>query len=390
MFRVGVISYHTCPYNYEGQDRGGMDTYINELYNALSSTNLKVDIFTRQHTSQNTISNIHKHIRLIHLPAGPLESLIVEESVVFVDEFVNQLKEYIQNQKIQYDLFHCHYYLSGLIAVKVNLLMNKNLPIIMSFHSLGKVKDQVTGHLGEKSTQKRILAEENLTHLAKMITANCEMDSNHLRTLYLAPKEKILVIRPGVNTDIFKPKPPKITEHLQLMRLIFVGRTKKIKGLENLLEAFRLLNDLNPYFFRLQIVGSDILYIQKLVTSLGISSLVELTPQCGHKKLSYYYQNSDLLVLPSYYDSYGMVALEALASGTPALVTRQCGVAHLIASYNKAWVSDSNDPSILADSIMNIVTQPHLLHFSSNPNDLSWTYPAEMIKKRYQDILQSD
>ena len=391
MQRIAMLSFHTCPAAFkEEQEIGGMNTYVWELSHALASPDLLIDIFTRRHDMiQPEVINLTQHVRLIHLPAGPLTSLTVTNTISHINEYAEQLAQFILDAQLTYTFFHCHYYLSGLIASQFNQITQRSIPVIMSFHTLSLAKNKIAIHQNELESTYRIDAEKYLMRYAKQIIANCVLDQMHLHTLYQVPLEKISIISPGINTALFQQKKQSPELSKKVSQLLFVGRTQPIKGLDNLLQALKILNKLRPERYTLMVIGSDIDSIQQLTNRMEISSAIQLIPQCNPQQLAHYYHTADLFILPSYHESYGMVALEAIACGTPVIVTENCGIADMIQAYNKHWVIPNNTPSLLAKTILNFTNNPVLLKTSINVTQFSWFNVAKKVKQLYVTCLDS-
>ncbi len=383
MQRIAMLSFHTCPAAFnEGQEIGGMNTYVWELSAALASSGLGIDMFTRRHDKeQPDIVPMSEQVRLIHLPAGPQIPLSIEQMVPYVSEFTQQLMKFTNENRLIYTNFHCHYYLSGLIALTYNQMAKRTIPIIMSFHTLGLAKNQGRTDPKELAGSYRIHAEKTLTQHARSIIANCSLDCKNLQTFYQVPLEKISIISPGVNTSVFKPK--KYATHSKTIYLLFVGRTQTIKGLIHLLDALKLLDTQMPGAFTLTIVGSDLEHIKKTTDKLAIVSTINLVEQCGPEALATYYQAADMLILPSYYESFGMVALESIACGTPVIVTQNCGIADMIQTQHKHWVIASNDPVLIARTILDFINNPILMKSNINIYPFTWSNIALQIKRLY-------
>lgn len=385
MQRVAMLSFHTCPASHqEGQETGGMNTYVWELSNALAASNLFIDIFTRRHdTQQPELVIISEHLRLIHLCAGPPKPMPIDSMVPHVSEFTEQLMTFIKNNGLIYTTFHCHYYLSGLIALKYNQMKQLTIPVIMNFHTLGLAKNQSVTDQKELASRDRIAIEKSLTQQARFVIANCTLDCRHIQHFHQMPSDRIAIISPGVNTSLFKPK---ISIHClasNITHLLFVGRTQPIKGLDHLLAALQLLDQKKPGSFKLTIIGSDVAELKKKTTDLAISSAIDIIAQCNPETLATYYQSADLLILPSYYESFGMVALEAIACGTPAIVTQNCGIADLIKAHNKHWVIASNAPSLIAQTILDLINNPILMKSNLSVKQYSWSHIATAVRRLY-------
>ncbi len=366
------------------QEIGGMNTYTWELSHALAASDLCIDIYTRRHdTEQPRIVELSKHLRLIHLTAGSEQPLPLSTIATLTHEFTEQLLLFIVENKLCYTAFHCHYYLSGLIAVQYNQRTQKNIPVIMNFHTIERAKyfNNQTDHVNEY----RNGIEQLLTQQVTYIIANSSSEHHHLQRFHQTPEDKIKIITPAINTSIFKPA----TDTLALsdrLHLLFVGRAQAIKGLDRLLEACQLLEEGMPGFLELTIVGEHRENIQSKIELFALHPSIHIVKQCKPEQLAKYYQSADLVVLPSYYESFGLVALEAIACGTPVIVTQHCGVAEMIEAHNRHCVIPSNAPHFIADVLLKFIEQPSLFTCNMNIAHYSWQNVAKQVAQLYQNL----
>lgn len=408
--RIAMILYHTCPLaTIEGGEIGGANTYVLELSKELSRQGHKVDLYTRiQRVSDPAIVNIRPNLRLIHLKAGPRREVLKKHLFKYFDEFVKNYQSFVKKENLVYDLFHCHYYMSGLIG----LMIKKNhhdKPMVMSFHTLALMKNLVARDETEKEgNRRRIEAEFFLTRTCDAIIAPSFSDAAYLESLYNVDKKKITVIPPGVNPKLFHPLNKTSSKLLvgaaKTKVLLYVGRIEPLKGLDMLLYAVKLLLQRRPDIkFSLWIVGGNVSPKPKLWNKhlkeiwqlrqiLGLVETVKFVGQKPQRKLPYYYNAAEMVIMPSHYESFGMVALEAMACGIPIIASNAAGVSSLLGTHFKPLVTSVNNPLLLSQQIEEVLENKKLRMEMSKEErikaaPLSWQLITQKIAAVYQKTL---
>lgn len=372
--RIAVFSFHTCPLAFEeGEETGGMNTYVLETSKCLSAKGIKVDVFTRsQDASQPKIVEVNSNLRVIHLHGGQETSIPKKELLEYVPDFVSNFFQFTSKHSLKYDIFDCHYYLSGLAALSIQEKLLPKIAIVMTFHTLALMKNLVARTQEERVNQARIKGERLLIEKSDRIIAPGESDLAYLQYLYNCPKDKISVITPGVNTSLFKPieKNPaktKIQADINHKIILFVGRIEPLKGIDVLMYALKILLKRNPGFsVCLWIVGGDVSRCAKLWPEelkkldilrreLSLETTVKFVGKKTQEELPYYYSAAEIVVVPSHYESFSMVVLEAMACGTPAIATNVSGSSELLDEKHKSLITSSNNPLLLATQIENLM-----------------------------------
>lgn len=366
MRRIAVISYHTCPLSDEKDaEVGGMNTYVLELSKALAEKGYVIDIYTRCEDKNNPeIVQIQTYLRVIHLKAGKEADISKKELLRYIDEFTKSVQDFTKKEKLKYDLISSHYFLSGLVGLE--LKRKYNLPLFVTFHTLALMKNLVARSGNEKEDLKRIESELLLTKKADKIIATSESDLEYIHTLYDASLKKIALLSPGVNLQIFKPINKQkakelIKADLDHKLILFVGRIEPLKGLDVLLYAIKILVQRNPKLqFCLWIVGGteseEVIRLNELKLLLGIHSYVKFVGQKEHTKLPFYYSASEVVVMPSQYESFGMAALEAMACGVPVITTDVTGISNILGKKHHPLLTSASNPILLAKKIKNLLT----------------------------------
>lgn len=408
--RIAMISYHTCPLaSLEGEETGGMNVYVLELSKKLGEMGLMVDIFTRSQSARydHTIK-LSDNVRLFHVPAGPEKSLPKKSLADYTGEFYKNIKNIISKENLVYDLIHAHYYLSGIVGLY--LKRDCKIPLVISFHTLGMMKNLVARSTIEIAEKKRIDEEMMQMKKSDKIIALSQSDKEYITYLYNIAPGKIGVVTPGVNNKLFKPISKTIARrfiHADLKHVIilFVGRLEPLKGVDSLLYAFKILVSRNPQLegkVCLWIVGGEVSQkkelwskeLQKLETLrriLGIKTSVNFVGRQQHSKLPYYYSAANVVVMPSHYETFGIVALEAIACGVPVISTYVAGLAGTFENKSELQTVPVNSPLHLAKRIETIL-------FSSpkktdkaikkiwQSDSMSWSKAAEKMLSFYEKV----
>src|SRR5579885_2514724 len=393
--RIAVISYHTCPLSDEaGTETGGMNVYVLELSRALARKGYSIDIFTRAVSPQSQrIVHVLPNLRVIHLAAGEEKSVDKRELWQILPEFCTNLLSFIQEEHRQYNLISCHYYYSGIVGLALRDRLH--IPMTITFHTLALMKNLVARDEAEMEKSKRIVAEMNLVKKADRVIATSSHDALYLQTSYDCPKKKISVIPPGVATDIFTPmseQRAKIYVHADPRQklLLFVGRIEPLKGIDVLLYALKILLEKKPDLqLCLWIVGNhtprfkkEMEWLEEVRKLLHITTVVQFVGNKKREDLPYYYNASDIVVLPSNYESFGMTALEALSCGTPVITTDVTGISGMLDKKHEAMITSAGNPLLLARRIKhfleNCTDKPHMTQeLRAHVLDFRWENSAE-------------
>ncbi|HET9199938.1 MAG TPA: glycosyltransferase [Dehalococcoidia bacterium] len=312
-----------------------MNVYLRELSRELGQRGFALDIFTRR-TSPDDESVIRpfENVRVVQLDCGPPGFLEKEELFEHLREFTRGVEHFaVPDLEIPfggppYDLIHSHYWLSG--AVGLELARRWNVPHVAMFHTLGEVKNRARGT--EKEPRERIEIEREIARTADRIVVASLHERNLLTRLYDAPSERIVVEPLGVDLSLFQPVDREEARRLLGLGegpiVLFVGRIEPLKGLDLLVKALGELD--GP--FTLLVVGGDerasglLSEIRVEAGKLGIERQIVFAGSVQHDRLPLYYSAADVCVVPSYYESFGLVAVEAMACGTPVVASRVGGL----------------------------------------------------------------
>ncbi len=331
MLRLALISFHSCPVARLGEkDAGGMNVYVQEIARELGKRGNHVDVFTRSHNPEEPqIVHIGDRVRMVHLNAGPL-ICSKHDMYQYIPEFVNAVDAFRKREGLSYDLLHSHYWLSGRIGIELS--RRWSAPHITTFHTLARVKQRARP--GEQEPKQRAHIERMVSDKANTIVVSTSVEKEDLTKLYGTPTSKVRIIPPGVDLSMFQPMDKcEARQSLGLLDkhiILYVGRIEPFKGLDILLRALTLLDERS--LTRLIIVGGNLDHdaelhrLKALASELGVSDMVSFTGSLPQKQLPAYYSAADVFALPTYYESFGLVALEAMACGTPVVVSRVGGL----------------------------------------------------------------
>ncbi len=325
---VAMLCFHSYPLGRLGTtDTGGMSTYIREAARELGKRGYAVDIYTRARSSeQQGALTIGENVRLIHIKAGDGRYLSRLALYPYIEEFIEGMEAFRSEAGLRYDVVHSHYWLSGCAGRWAR--ENWCVPHVIMFHTTGAAKNAFSPKPAEH--ELRLLRERELVEDCDLIIAPTEREKQQLIEFYGADSTKVTVIHGGVNLDRFQPiDQEEARRRIGLANgeaiLLCVSRMDPIKGIDRLLAAAALLK--GRLHFKLLVVGGDDSpngeqkRLQDMVRTLGIEESVIFTGSLPQEELPFYYSAADVLVLPSHYESFGMVGLESLACGTPVVAT---------------------------------------------------------------------
>jgi len=368
---VAMLSVHTCPLAaLGGKETGGMNVYVREVSRELGRMGVSVDVFTRsQDPSIPRVVQLGERARVIHLAAGVEAPMARERVYDHLDEFVEGIEAWRIAEAVDYDLIHAHYWLSGVAAL--TLKTRWSVPVLQMFHTLGRLKNRVARSAAELEPAVRLEEETRIVSAADRIVAANVVERAELLRDYAAHSSRIATIPCGVDTDLFTPGDrAEARRRLDLdgrPLLLWVGRIAPIKGLDTLLDAVARLSE-SGQDMRLLVVGGDAdertsgheTSLRQRIERLGLGDSVRFLGPRPQGVLPLYYAASDVTVLPSYYESFGMVALEAMACGSPVIASRVGGLVTTVRDGVTGFLVPDGDVEALAERIETLVADPEL------------------------------
>ena len=357
--RIAVLSVHTCPLAALGaKETGGMNVYVRETARELGRMGVHVDVFTRsQNATIPRLVALGDNARVIHLPVGPAAPLPRETVHQHLAEFVAGIEAHRAEEGLTYDLIHAHYWLSGVAGLMLRQAWG--VPVVQMFHTLARLKNAVAQTRDEVEPELRVREEARLVAEVDRIVTGTVMERANLVWHYGAAAERISVIPCGVDTELFQPRSQAVARDLLELppdpMLLYVGRLQPIKGLDTLLAAMTRL----PGPARLLIVGGDQdepenghgEWLRARVTELGLEDRVRFLGPQRQDRLPLFYAAAEATVMPSHYESFGMVALEAMACGTPVVASRVGGLRTTVRDGVTGYLVPEGDPAALADRL---------------------------------------
>ncbi len=346
-----------------------MNVYVRELGRALAARGVAVDIFTRrQSTDVPDVVEYSPGARVIHIDAGPHRHVDKYDVLDYLPDFACGVQRFRALMGVSYDLIHSHYWLSG----RLGLLFADHwgVPLVSTFHTLAQLKNRVAESAAEREQTVRYEIERRTMAGSDRVVALTAIDRQQILRHY-ATHSPIDVIPGGVDLNRFSPMPRGqaraalgLAPHQKI--LLFVGRIQRLKGLEVLVRAFARLGDLDA---RLLVVGGqpgtspesrEIARLQHLVAKLGIEDRTGFVGAVAHEQLPLYYSAADVTVMPSSYESFGLVAVESLACGTPVVATRVGGLTSIVHDGETGLLVPWRDAQMFAESLRRVLEDTDL------------------------------
>lgn len=410
--RIATLSVHACPLAPLGAwETGGMNVYIREVSRHLSDLGVEVDVFTRQQGDDHVdeIVPIAEHVRVIHVPAGPGRYLSKDRVVEHLPEFICNMRDFVLRDNPRYDVIHSHYWLSGRVASYFKSVWQ--VPMLAMFHTLAELKNQVSLNEDEQETDLRVGIERMTVQAADRVIASTHIDRSHLETYYAAERGRVTILPCGVDHDLFKPgdrEAARRTLDLGDERLIlFVGRIQQLKGIEVLLRATRILADRQARGeappFRVIVVGGrptgerndpevrELHRLQRLAAELQIDAHIHWAGAIEQTELPVYYRAADTTVVPSTYESFGLVALESMACGTPVVAAGVGGLLATVQDSQTGFLMAGREPADYADRVGLLLKDRELrqkfsAHAIERAAQFGWRRVAAQLLEVYQDL----
>jgi D-inositol-3-phosphate glycosyltransferase len=368
--RIAVLCMHTSPLAQPGTgDGGGMNVYVRELATSLARIGVICDVYTRADSPKvlGTV-DIEPGFKVHYVQAGPLTHVEKEAMPALVPSFADSVQAHLDRNGIKPDVLHANYWLSGQAGVILKFRLM--VPLVTTFHTLAKVKAAGNDH----EPEARMRAEESIVGCSDLVCASCDVETDQLVHLYGAHPERVIEIPLGVHHAFFSPGRKSgaraavaaTVGHVSSGPLMmFVGRLQPLKGAELAIEALAALQRPDV---TLMIVGGpsgrggdqELKTLHELVRARGVESQVVWVAPQPHYLLSTFYRAADVVLVPSRSESFGLVALEASACGTPVIASAVGGLQTIVDDGVTGWLIPNRDPSSYADALRLLFSQPQL------------------------------
>ncbi len=375
--RVAMVSLHTSPLDQPGTgDAGGMNVYVIELAKRLAQQDIEVDIFTRTTGSALApLVEVCDGVSVRHIHAGPFEGLTKDELPGQLCVFAREVLRAEAAQPLgHYDAVHSHYWLSGQVGA---LARDRwGVPLVHSMHTMAKVKNDALASGDKPEPVARIIGEEQVVEAADVLIANTDLEAKQLINLYDAEPGRVEVVYPGVDLAVFRPV-DRVAARAGLglppeaQVLLFAGRIQPLKAPDVLLRAVAVLLERRPAL-RSQVVvpvvggpsGTGLdrpESLAALARELGIDDVVRFVPPVSQVELARWYAAATLVAVPSYNESFGLVAAEAQASGTPVVAAAVGGLTTVVRDGHSGFLVEGHRPEDWAHTLERVIADPRLL-----------------------------
>ncbi|GGP56923.1 D-inositol-3-phosphate glycosyltransferase [Saccharothrix coeruleofusca] len=409
MKRVAVLSVHTSPLEQPGTgDAGGMNVYIVQTATRMARRGVEVEIFTRATSSElPPVAELAPGVKVRHVVAGPFEGLGKEELPGQLCAFTaGVLRAEARHDPGHYDVVHSHYWLSG----QVGWLARERwgVPLVHTAHTLAKVKNLALAECDTPEPRMRVIGEEQVVAEADRLVANTDVEAGELIKLYAADPDKVLVVPPGVDLERFTPGDRAAARAALGLRpdaavLAFVGRIQPLKAPDVLVKAAAELLVRDPGLRSRLVVlivggpsGSGMETPRKLVelaAQLGVSDVVRFLPPQGGDALARVYRAADVVAVPSHNESFGLVALEAQACGTPVAAAAVGGLPMAVRDGVSGVLVDGHDPAAWARALGEVALRPaYREELASNAvghaRRFSWDRTTDALLAGYEQARQ--
>ena len=388
---------HTSPLAQPGAgDGGGMNVYVRALASALTRAGVACDVYTRaEHPDQAPVVEVEPGFRVVHVEAGPLAPVPRYELLGLVDRFVKETDRLL-DEGPPVEVLHANYWLSGAVAHQLKHL--RDLPLVATFHTLARVKADAGV---DDDPDQRARTEHDVIACADLMLASTDDERDQLETLYRAVGERVEIVPPGVDHSVFFPADARVAKHrlgLDGRRaLLFAGRIQPLKGVGM---AVRCLAELDDPDTTLMVVGGpsgadgdeELARVRALAHDLGVAANVRFVPPQPHNRLADFYRAADVCIVPSRSESFGLVALEAAACGTPVVAASVGGLRSLVDDGTTGFLVEGRDPAAYAAPVATLLDDPDLAAemgatASARSRRYSWSTTAARLRRLYGDLV---
>jgi D-inositol-3-phosphate glycosyltransferase len=412
--RIATLSVHTSPLDQPGTgDAGGLNVYVVEVAKRLAELGTEVDIFTRAVCRDTPpLAEVVPGVTVRSVVAGPFEELDKTDLPGQVCPFTLEvLRAEAEAEPGRYDLIHAHYWLSGKVGATAK--ERWGIPLVQSMHTLGKVKNAALADGDAAEPELRIRGEHEVVAAADRLVANTAQEAEQLIELYGADPARVRTVSPGADLSIFCPgdgpdAKRRARRELGLdpdaIILLFAGRVQPLKGPDVVLKAAARLVEADPALrarLRVVLVGgpsgkasrADPDGMREMAVRLGIGELLQQEPPCPQAGLARWYRAATLVLTPSHSESFGLVALEAQACGTPVVAASVGGLRTAVRDGYSGVLIDGHDPAAWARALRQLITTPRRLAALSegarqHASAFGWSATVERLASVYTGAME--
>ncbi|AZA14496.1 D-inositol-3-phosphate glycosyltransferase [Corynebacterium choanae] len=407
--RIAMISMHTSPLTQPGAgDAGGLNVYVAALARNVAALGHQVDVYTRA-TSRcaGEIITVTPGYRVINIVAGPYDGIAKEDLATQLAAFSRGMLAHIRHNNLSYDIVHTHYWLAGQVGWLVSDVLD--LPWVHTAHTLAAVKNLAKPADDAEESEARRICEQQIVDNAELLVVNTVEEQRNLQRHYDAPIERIAVISPGADTELFSPGSDRATERcrrelgvpLHARLVLFVGRLQKFKGPHVLIDAVAQLAEHHPDL-PLRVImcggpsGPDATAetYRQYAAKQGVSHVIRFLQPRPPEELVDLYRAADVVAVPSYNESFGLVAVEAQATGTPVVAANVGGLPIVVRDGETGLLVDSHHPdewaAVLADILTDDERRAQMGQAAvMRAQELSWHNTAQESVDWYEKLLET-
>ncbi len=396
--RVAMFSVHTSPLAQPGAgDGGGMNVFVRALALSLARAGVACDVFTRlEHAEQPPVLEVEEGFRVVHVPAGPRAPVPKQLLPQLVDPFVDGVLNHLEHHGDSYDALHANYWLSGAVAHRLKHVLDR--PLVATFHTLDRVKAEA-GVGDDPAVRARV--ESDVVRCADLVLASTDEEREQLVDLYDADPDRVEIVPPGVEHEAFFAGDSEAARRALGVSgrkvLLFVGRIQPLKGADLAVRCLAALDD--PSVMLLVVGGpsgpegeAELVRLHALVDQLGLDAQVRFVRPQRHDRLVGYYQAADVCLVPSRTESFGLVALEAAACGTPVVAAAVGGLRSLVQHGQTGFLVEGRAPLDYAAPVARLLGDATLAadmsrRAAAGSADYTWSIAAAKLRRLYGDLV---
>lgn len=405
--RIALISEHASPLaTLGGKDCGGQNVYVGQVARHLAQRGYAVDVFTRRDEAMLPLTQSWaRGVRIVHVPAGPARFVSKEQLLPYMPAFARCVEQFIRAHKLQYELVHANFFMSGWVARELKRTLG--LPFAITFHALGRVRRLHQGDRDEFPFD-RLAIEDAIIRDADRIIAECPQDEEDLICLYGADPARIRIVPCGFDRAEFWPIRKSVARTALGLPadapvLLQLGRMVARKGVDNAIEALAVLRMRHSIPATLLVVGGEsdtpderatpeLARLRALANTLGIAPHVHFVGRRRGRALRYYYSAADLFISTPWYEPFGITPVEAMACGTPVIGSNVGGIKFTVRDGETGYLVPPKNPPAVAERIVHLYRHPELFDVFrrqaiQRANDLfTWDKVASALQTVFADM----